>query len=195
MNEMTFLNLKTNVSFIIIIPCLLLLTGCSCSGGKNRTDIEVFHDMIQQGNIKTQEGENEQTLMFHPPENTIARNIHYYPYKGQPLEAEKNLENPLKNVFSAYVIGLGKRQYEKACIYCHGATGKGEGSVAEKMAVKPPSLLTDKVLTYSDGRIYHIIHEGQGLMGAYRKQVTGEEEIWALVNYIRLLQQRSLEEK
>ena len=192
---MIFWNLKTSRDLLIILFSSLLLMGCSCSGGKNRTDIEVFHDMIQQRNVKTQEGENEQTLMLHPPENTIARNIYYYPYKGNPKEAEKELKNPFKNIFSAYVIGMGKRQYEKACIYCHGGTGKGEGLVAEKMAVKPPSLLTTKVLTYSDERIYHIIHEGQGLMGAYRKQVTGEEERWALVNYIRLLQKQSLEGK
>ena len=188
-------NLKTDISFILMAFGSLLLMGCSCSGGKNRTDIELFHDMIQQRNVKTQEGEGEQTLMLHPPENTIARNIYYYPYKGNLKGAEEELKNPFKKVFSAYVIGMGKRQYEKACIYCHGAMGRGEGLVAEKMAVKPPSLLTDKALTYSDGRLYHIIHEGQGLMGAYRKQVPGEEERWALVNYIRLLQKQGLEKE
>ena len=151
--------------------------------------------MIQQSSVKTQEGEDGQTFMRHPPENTIARGVHYYPYRGNLPEADRNLKNPFKNIFSAYVIGMGKRQYEKACIYCHGATGQGEGSVVEKMAVKPPSLLTDKARMYSDGRIYHIIHEGQGLMGAYRKQVFSEEERWALVNYIRVLQRQSLQGK
>ena len=127
-----------------------------------------------------------------PPENTRARNREYYPYKNKPEEAGQKLKNPFSDQFSAELIGIGKRQYERACIYCHGATGGGEGKVAQKMTVKPPSLLTDKAIQYSDGRLYHIIHEGQGLMGSYRKQVRGEKERWALINYVRMLQKRKL---
>ncbi len=171
------------------------LSGCTCSGGKNRTDFEIFHDMIQQKNIKAQEGDEEGTFMRVPPENTRARNKKYYPYKGDPEGAEKKLKNPFQNAFSAEIIGIGKRQYERACIYCHGTAGDGNGKVAQKMTVKPPSLLTEKAVNYSDGKLYHIIHEGQGLMSGYRKQVRGEKERWALVNYVRLLQKTALREK
>ena len=171
----------------------LFLSGCTCSGGKNRPGIELLHDMLQQQNIKSQEGDEKGTFMRLPPENTRARNKKYYLYKGDPEGAEKNLDNPFTAQFSAELIGIGKRQYEIACIYCHGAAGDGDGKVAEKMTVKPPSLLTEKVINYSDGRIYHIIHEGQGLMGSYRKQVRTEKERWALVNYIRMLQRQSFD--
>ena len=170
----------------------LFLTNCTCSGGRNRTDFELFHDMIKQENIKAQEGDKEGTFMRIPPENTLARNKEYYPYKGQPEVADQKLKNPFFNQFSADLIGIGKRQYERACIYCHGATGGGEGKVAEKMTVKPPSLLVDKAINYSDGRLYHIIIDGQGVMGSYYKQVRGEKERWALVNYVRMLQKRGL---
>ena len=171
------------------------IVGCTCSGGRNRTDVEIFHDMIQQKHIKAQEGDETGTFMRLPPENTRARNREYYPYKGDPKGAGKHLKNPFQGEFSAELIGIGKRQYDKACIYCHGATGDGQGAVAKKMTVRPLSLLTDKAISYSDGRIYHIIHEGQGLMGAYRKQVRGEKERWALVNYIRMLQKQALRDK
>ena len=180
---------------LYLLSCIffvfLFLTNCTCSGGKNRTDFELFHDMIKQENIKAQEGDEEGTFMRVPPENTRARNKEYYPYKDQPELAGKELQNPFFNQFSAELIGIGKRQYQRACIYCHGATGGGEGKVAQKMTVKPASLLSEKAINYSDGRIYHIIHEGQGLMGAYRKQVRGEKQRWALVNYVRMLQKRS----
>jgi len=171
-----------------------ILAGCSCSGGKNRTDFEIFHDMLQQQNIKAQEGDEEGTFMRMPPENTRARNKTYYPYKGDPEGAEQ-LKNPFQGQFSPELIGIGKRQYERACIYCHGVTGGGEGKVAQKMTIKPPSLLVDKAINYSDGRLYHIIHEGQGLMGSYRKQVRGEKQRWALVNYLRMLQKQALKEQ
>ena len=185
-----------NQKYLTKILCMsfafLFLTNCTCSGGRNRTDFELFHDMLKQKNIKAQEGNEEGTFMRVPPENTRARNKEYYPYKNKPEEAGQKLKNPFSNQFSAELIGIGKRQYERACIYCHGATGGGEGKVAQKMTVKPPSLLTDKAIQYSDGRLYHIIHEGQGLMGSYRKQVRGEKERWALINYVRMLQKRTL---
>ena len=182
----------TRLASFFTVCAFIFLVGCTCSGGKNRTDFEIFHDMIQQKNIKAQEGNEEGTFMRLPPQNTRAQNKKYYPYKGDPEGAEKNLKNPFEAQFSPELIGIGKRQYEKACVYCHGAVGGGNGKVAARMTVKPPSLLSEKAVNYSDGRIYHIIHEGQGLMGGYRKQVPGEQERWALVNYVRMLQRQAL---
>ncbi len=177
-----------------LLSFLLLLT-CACTGGKNKTGIELIQDMMQQKSIKAQEGKAKESFMRLPPENTIARNRIYYSYKGKPDLAGKNLKNPLKNQFSALTIGTGKRQYDKACIYCHGVSGDGKGVVSSQMIIQPPSLLTDKVFNYSDGRIYHIIHEGQGLMGSYSKQVWSEAHRWALVNYVRMLQMKALQKK
>ena len=176
---------------IFIFLSIVFLAGCSCNAGKNRTNVELIQDMMKQKNIKAQEGSKEGSFMRMPPENTRARNRSYYPYKNDPVGAEKNLKNPYEGNFSAMVMGLGKRQYDRACIYCHGSMGVGDGPVAQKMIVKPPSLLAKKAINYSDGRIYHIIHEGQGLMGSYRKQVPDEQARWALVNYIRMLQKKA----
>ena len=193
-------NIYYKMQFLILLALGFTLSACTCSGGKNRTDFELFHDMIKQQNIKPQEGDESGTFMRLPPENSRARNKKYYPYKGDPLRAEKNLKNPYADMLTAEMIGTGKRQYEKACIYCHGADGggadgEGAGKIGQKMIIKPPSLLTDKVIAYSDGRIYHIIHEGQGLMGSHRKQVQGEKQRWALVNYVRMLQKQNLRKK
>ena len=173
----------------------LLLVACQCSGGKNRTDFELFHDMIQQKSLKAQEGDETGSVMRLPPENTRARNRKPYPYKGDPEGAEKHLKNPFQNQMAPDLIAIGKRQYEKTCILCHGPKGDGQGSVAQKMTVKPLSLLSLKAINLSDGRIYHIIQEGQGLMQGYSKQVRGEKNKWALVNYVRMLQNQALTEK
>ena len=184
------------------------LVGCTCSGYKNRTDSEYVLDMVKQNNIKAQEGKDSgEAWMKMPPEGTRARNRTYYPYKNEPFKAEKNLKNPVK--FNQEILAQGKMYYEKFCIYCHGTNGDiGLGAtVAPKMVVQPLSLLTKKVQNYSDGRIYHIIYNGQGLMGSYRAQLEtneqvlvnymnkkqkykGSKSIWAVVHYVRALQKR-----
>ena len=196
-------------SFYLILG-LLFFAGCSCSGGKNRTDSQWTTDMAKQSNIKAQEGTDEgDLLMKESPKGTRARNRRYYPYTGDPLMAGEKLKNPL---VENEKIMTGKKHYERYCVYCHGTRGDvGEGAtVAPKMFIKPPSLLTDKAKAYSDGRLYHIIYDGQGLMGAYRiqletseqvalshfmkdssKKYKGSESIWSVVNYIRLLQKSS----
>lgn len=194
---------------VFLLSFFVFLASCTCSGGRNRTDSQWTTDMAKQNNVKPQEASDSgEILMNEPPEGTRARNRRYYPYSRKPLEAGKKLKNPLKN--SAEVLAKGKTYYKRYCIYCHGDRGDaGEGAlVASKMFIKPLSLLTNKAKSYSDGRIYHIIYEGQGLMGAYRVQLEtneqvimnhyikgektgkyrGSDSIWSVVHYVRFLQ-------
>ena len=161
----------------------LFAAGCSCSGGRNRTDSEYVLDMMSQKSLKAQEGGPKgEMLMRLPPEGARARNRRYYPYAQNPEKA-KSLKNPLKT--SPQIIQAGKKSYEKFCIYCHGRLGGSEegATVAPKMIIKPPSLLTDKAKALSDGEIYHIIYEGRGLMGSYRIQLETAEQL-AFSRYI-----------
>ena len=201
--------------FINFLLFVFYLGACSCSGGKNRTDSQWTTDMAKQNNVKAQEGsETGEMLMRRPPEGTRARNRRYYPYSGDPLTAAQQLKNPLSD--TKEVLFQGQKDYQKFCIYCHGTYGNaGRGaSVAPKMFIKPADLLTDKVKSYSDGRIYHIIYEGQGFMGAYRIQLEtneqvllshymeegrgkykGSDRIWSVVHYIRFLQKTSAQKR
>ncbi|MGI9548485.1 MAG: c-type cytochrome [Bdellovibrionales bacterium] len=196
------------MKLITLFISIIYLVSCTCSGGKNRTDSEYMLDMMKQRSIKAQEGTDEgKMLMRLPPEGTRARNRSYYPFPKKPLAADQ-LKNPVK--LTPEVFSKGQKHYEKYCIYCHGTSGDAQqgATVAPKMVIKPLSLLTDKARSYSDGRIYHIIYNGQGLMGSYRAQLTtsdqvsmshyikgqgeprykGSENIWALVHYVRSLQ-------
>lgn len=194
------------MKFFILFILSFYLISCSCSGGKNRTDSEYVLDMMNQLSVKAQEGSDQGVAyMRQPPEGTRAQNRSYYPFPKNPTQAD-SLKNPLKP--TAEIITEGRRYYKMYCIYCHGTQGDaGVGAlVASKMVIKPLSLLTQKAKNYSDGRLYHIIYNGQGLMGAYRMQLATEEQvsfaqymegkdqyrgsdkIWALVHYIRVLQ-------
>ena len=197
--------MKSFFYFFSLFFLLVFLQGCFCSGGKNRTDSQWVNDMAQQNNVKAQEGTKEgKPYVKLPPEGTKARNRRYYPYTRDPLKAGEKLKNSLEP--TAEVLKQGETYYKMYCIYCHGSQGDaGAGaSVAPKMAIKPASLLTKKAKDYPDGRIYHIIYEGQGLMGAYNLQLESKEQvllshhtqqeykgsdsIWSVVHYVRHLQ-------
>lgn len=200
--------MKTSIYFILFLSSVFYLSSCTCSGGKNRTDSQWTRDMAKQHSVKAQEGSDEgKMLMRLAPEGTRARNRSYYPYSGNPKLAGRKLKNPLPA--TREVLSRGQAHYKKYCIYCHGSYGdSAEGAlVAPKMLVKPASLLTDHAKAYKDGQIYHIIYEGQGLMGSYRIQLEtneqalishytvegadeykGSNNIWSVVHYIRALQ-------
>lgn len=165
----------------------------SCNAGKNQTNIELVQQMMDQSSVKFQDWDPSakgNLAMRVPPKNTIPRGYKPYAYKGDPEGAEKNLKNPLVADFSKETLQLGKKKFDIYCSVCHGALGAGDGPVAEKMLLRPPPLLSDKVKGFSDGRIFHIVTDGQGVMGSYLVQIQDEKARWSLVNYVRTLQKR-----
>lgn len=128
--------------------------------------------------------------MRKPVPGTVARGDIYYPFKGKPEEAGAKLINPL--LPTKENLALGQEKYNTFCSPCHGWRGEGDSHLNGQFP-NPPSLHSEKVRTWSDGRIYHVIVEGQNVMPSYAKQLT-EKERWAIVLYIRALQ-RSLNAK
>jgi mono/diheme cytochrome c family protein len=84
------------------------------------------------------------------------------------------------------VLEAGRKYYNTFCVVCHGVVGDGKGYIVPKFT-QPPSLLSDKVRNWPDGRIYHIATVGQGLMPSYKQQIPSEQR-WAIIHYLRALQ-------
>ncbi len=176
-----------------ILP-LILLSLLGCNAGKNKTNIEVVQNMMDQISVKAQDWNKNNPEIptgLVPPKGTVPVGFKPYPFTGDPIGAEQNLKNPLMGDFSPEVIDLGRERYEIYCKVCHGPAGNGDGLVAPAMILKPPSLNSDKVKAFKDGRIFHIITDGQGVMGSYWSQIRSEKERWSVVNYVRSLQKRS----
>lgn len=177
-----------------IVFSLLAFALIGCGGGKNKTNIELLQDMFDQESLKAQDWDPKrkgEPAVLVPPENTIPRNHKVYKYKGDFEAAEKNLSNELASDFSPEVIDRGRELFVRNCAMCHGETGKGEGQIAQYMPLKPPVLVSEKVMNFKDGRIFHIITEGQGVMGSHASQIRSSKDRWAVVNYIRLLQKNA----
>lgn len=167
-----------------------LLSGCN--GGKNQTNIELIQNMMDQPSIKSQDwvaDEGDKLQMRTPPAHTVARGYPPYAYQTDIAGAEKQ-PNPYANDTSEASLAKGKDKYGIYCLICHGPGGGGDGKVAAKMAVKPRNLLTADAKAYTDGRIYHAITAGKGVMGAYASQIPDPKTRWQIVNYVRQLQKK-----
>ncbi|MCX7880400.1 MAG: DUF3341 domain-containing protein [Ignavibacteria bacterium] len=191
------LNYKPKVfepKFIVFLIFLVVLTAFIGYFVNNKLFyMPPFDFMLYQFRVNPQE---ESTLfadgfaMRPPVKGTVARGQSFYQFKGQPEEAAANLINPL--LPTEQTLALGQKKFNTFCSPCHGWRGEGDSRLNQQFP-NPPSLHTDKVRNWTDGRIYHIITEGQNIMPSYASQLS-EEERWAIILYIRALQ-RSLNAK
>ena len=191
------MNISTNRSLINFMMTLVagvlvvsLTTSCKDSSKPN---VELIQDMMESPAIRSQE--YDETSPNHagmrvPPEGT--QPIGFTPYRyATDLEGAIKNANPLAGNYSEAVLKPGLKYYTTHCAVCHG--DKGEGSLAAKspvgtkMALQPPSLLSDKINAWTDGQIYHVITVGQGMMGPYASHIP-QKYRWQVVNYIRTLQ-------
>ena len=162
-----------------------------CTGGKDKTNIELMQDMMDQQSVKAQEYDeffdDKAGGARVPPDHT--KPVGFKPYKyATDLPGATAQKNPLAGDMSDEVLLTGQKYYETNCTLCHGQSLKGDGSVALKMPLRPPALDTAKIRGWTDGQIYHVITVGQGVMGPYASHIP-QKYRWQVVNYIRYLQQ------
>jgi hypothetical protein len=159
----------------------LILAGC---GPRERPNFTYMPDMHYSPAIKAQ----EEGSMRPAPAGTLPRGQVVYPYPATPEGALMADKNPLKNPLPRTLANLkrGQDMFNVYCGVCHGPFGEGDGSVVPKFP-RPPSLQSDKVKQWPDGRIYHVIMAGQNLMPSYASQVDPDDR-WKIIHYIRVLQ-------
>lgn len=121
----------------------------------------------------------------HAVEGTIPRGFTPYGYdntmEGYALAGE-TLKNPLP--YDDKVGADGKELYGMFCVHCHGNTGQGDGSLVQNDKFPPLPVKFAAGLDISEGKMFHSITYGKGLMGAHASQLN-QEERWKLVHYIR----------
>ena len=147
-----------------------------------------FLDMMDQPRIKPQRADLFGAMpngMMQPPPGAVA--IDEHPYRFAQAEAEQAgqaLRNPLAR--DPKVLKHGKFVFDNICITCHGPKAAGDGHLT-KVFPSPPSLMTQKVRSWPDGRIYHIVMRGQGSMPSHATQLE-PRDIWSVIHHIRTLQ-------
>jgi cytochrome c oxidase cbb3-type subunit 3 len=79
----------------------------------------------------------------------------------------------------------GKAVYEKSCVGCHGADGKGNPGMAKVLGEKGLNLTSKDATSKSDDQLLKVIAEGQGKMPAQSKLSKDEQK--AVLGYVRSL--------
>jgi len=112
-------------------------------------------------------------------------------------------KNPL--AISAAVLARGRDRFDIHCSVCHGYSGRGSndpiagnGMVGRRWSVPIPSFhyaegkdaVVNRVALLPDGEYFEVITFGKGTMPAYGARLSVEDR-WAIVWYVRALQQLS----
>ena len=120
--------------------------------------------------------------MRSPVEGTVAKGFIPYAYTGidEPLEY---LSNPVLPTIEN--LNLGKKKYLTFCSPCHGNFGDGDSRLKGQFP-NPPSLHSQRIRSFEDGKFYHVMTNGKNIMPSYASQISREDR-WAIVNYIRVL--------
>ena len=127
------------------------------------------------------------------PNSAFNVNEMIYPYPNTPEGYEAagtNLKNPLTH--DSITLAQGKVIFNKMCIHCHGEKGDGNGSLkvaGEKFPV--PSYMDDAHKSLPEGKMFHTLNFGKGLMGSHASQLSKEER-WKCVMWVQELQRVAL---
>lgn len=85
------------------------------------------------------------------------------------------------------VVTEGRDLYLINCQHCHGEKGQGDGKVVTVGGHPPPGAFDAALKDLPEGKMFHSITYGKGVMGAH-KALLSKEERWKVVAYIKTLQ-------
>lgn len=135
----------------------------------------------------------DRMTMREPAPHTVKRNkFGWIPYRSRNVSKDsvnimvQGMKSPLDS--SAMYVIEGKALYTVYCKHCHGASGTGDGKVADKYA-GVANLKGEAYLGMSEPHIFHVITYGAGLMGAHGSQVSPEDR-WMIARYVKSLQKQ-----
>ena len=171
------------------LACIALLAGCGATPGKRA--YEYMPDMARGPAYKayapnsiTRDG----LTLQQPVAGTIPRGFHpfhYGPGEAEAIRAGRELENPYRA--SPQTLEEGKELFRTYCAVCHGEQGRGDGPISGKIP-PPPSYVSDRLVQFPPGRIFHVISMGTGKMPSYAAQLTADER-WKVVTYVHAVLQ------
>lgn len=201
--------------FLAFIGLIVLTVGVfGLRGAKTtRPPIEIFPDMDRMDFVKGQKASD----FFHngmgsrlpvtgtvphssddgifPVEFGAGRNGHYYTgaindyfAAGLPLEQLGLIGDDGASEMQA-LLRRGQGRFSIFCAICHGDAGDGTGLISNYMAAKIANLHEPRFGSdqYPEGKLYHVITHGQGLMSGYGANIPVRDR-WAIVAYVRALQ-------
>lgn len=157
---------------------LAVLALVGCYGETNKTKIQYMPDMADGPTVKAQED------YLDPPDHSVSTTAIIYPEQAEVAEEEFNNPYPANEAN----LVAGKKYYNIYCALCHGADGKGQGTLTDaypRAAV--PDLTRADLSERKDGFFFMKISKGGAMMPSYGHATTSKER-WQIIAYLRQLQ-------
>jgi mono/diheme cytochrome c family protein len=108
------------------------------------------------------------------------------PQEAASAPAASAAKNPVKP--TAQALARAKELYGFDCALCHGATGDGKTDLAKDMQLKLNDWTDSKSLaSKSDKDLFNIIRNGKDKMPAEAEGRAKDDEVWALIHYLRAM--------
>lgn len=192
-----------------------VLALSSCTVDPNSPGVEYMPDMYRSPSYETysqkmdydkldEEGLSDEEMMRNkdyaemfkygalrtPAEHSVPRGFEPYPFPNTPEGYElagERLKNPVE--FNEATLAEGKRLYMIFCDHCHGEKGDGQGKIITNGAFPggPQDYTSPTMIDLPEGKMFHTIHYGKGLMGSHAGQLSKEER-WMIIHFIQDLQ-------
>jgi mono/diheme cytochrome c family protein len=172
-----------------LLASAVVLAGCGASA--ERRSYEYMPDMARGPAYKAfaPNGATRNGLTLQRPvSGTIPRGyvpFHYGPGEQEADRAGRELHNPYRP--TPVTLEEGHALFQTYCQVCHGEQGKGDGPISSKIPT-PPSYLSDRLMQFPPGRIFHVITLGTNKMPSYAGQLKSDER-WKIVTYVHTVLQ------
>ena len=174
----------------LLVAGSLLLGLLGCGADRDKPGFRVFPDMADSTPYNYYDAHpslpNNMAAQL-PPVGTVPVSGGRFLYGPEVEEAERagrELVNPL--TADAETLARGAREFGNKCQVCHGPEGAGDGPIIGRFP-NPPNLTANRARDLPDGRLYHIMTHGQGIMPSHGAQVLPMDR-WRLVLHVRELQ-------
>jgi mono/diheme cytochrome c family protein len=158
----------------------------ACQATRDSRAREYMPDMVRSPAYKAfapNQATRDGLTMRPPVEGTLARGqrpFHFAAGEGEAIRAGQELTNPLAP--TPRVLEDGQGLFQIYCSVCHGPAGNGDGPLAGKIP-PPPSYRSARLLSFSPGRMFHVLTLGSGKMPSYAGQLSADER-WKVIAYV-----------
>ena len=174
-----------------LVLSTVFLAGCARGCTSSRPPIHLNPSMDNQPKVRPQSASTffyDGSSMRQPVPGTVAidglkEDTAFFTGKG--ADGQFVTANPV--TVDDTVLERGKQRYTIYCQPCHDARGDGKGILFQRGNVPTATFHQEKLLKYSDGQLFDVMSNGQGLMPAYKWPIPPADR-WAIIAYIRGMQ-------
>jgi mono/diheme cytochrome c family protein len=187
--------MKLSLTRLVLISlAVVLLVGCGRGRYSEKPPIHPNPNMDSQDKYKAQSESNffvDGASMRTPVAGTVARgelreDDAYY--RGK--DADGNFVEKAPMDFTPEMVARGAERYQIYCSACHGVDADGKGKILYyQYPIPPADFMSERIKNLSDGHMFNAVTAGWLNMPNLSAQVSVEDR-WAIISYIRSLQQK-----